>query len=258
MISETALMKQSATVATSALLLTLLVSGCGQRTATPPVADPEPITVAIPAAAPVAEIDCCCEKPKKFVRSDTAISDAEKARRTAWLEPSDRGTEILADINVTDQDGRSFKLSELGGRPFALSFLYTRCTNRNKCPLIATNMGQIQSLLESEGLDSRVRLVIMTYDPEYDTPDKLKRYGLRHGIRFTPNVSLLQPDKQEKERFFDKLQVSVNFDGDEVNLHGIQLFLFDDHARFVRRYQSVIWDKAEVLTDLKRLADESK
>jgi protein SCO1/2 len=159
---------------------------------------------------------------------------------------------------VTDQDGQKLDLSELNGKPLALTFLYTRCTNPNRCPLVATRMGKLQELVEADGLEERVRLAIMTYDPEYDTPAILKAYGHDHGLRFHSHVQMLQPDSEQKDGLFDRLRVTVNYNADGVNIHGIQLFLFDRKGRFVRRYQSVIWDNAEVLADLKGLAQEDR
>ena len=100
-------------------------------------------------------------------------------------------------------------------------------------------------------------LAILTYDPTRYLA-KLRQYGLDRGLRFTPSVRMLRPDFQQKDGIFDRLRVTVNYNAEGVNLHGLQLFLFDSKGRFVRRYQSVIWDNAEVLADLKRLAQEDR
>jgi cytochrome oxidase Cu insertion factor (SCO1/SenC/PrrC family) len=187
-----------------------------------------------------------------------ATPNTEGHLRSPWLEPAARGTESLTSLRVTDQDGHSLDLSELSDRPLALTFLYTRCTNPNRCPLVATRMGQLQKLVEAEGLGGGVGLAVVTYDPDHDTPEILKQYGLDHGLRFTPGVRMLRPDGQQKDAFFDRLRVTVNYNAEGVNLHGLQLFLFDAKGRFVRRYQSVVWDNADVLADLKRLAQEPR
>jgi cytochrome oxidase Cu insertion factor (SCO1/SenC/PrrC family) len=206
--------------------------------------------------------DCCKALSPTAVAGSTLrppamiIPDEERYRRSAWLEPGARTAEAVLDLNATDQEGRALRTIDWRGRPVVVSFLYTRCTNPNKCPLVADQMARLARLLEAEGLETRVCLLIVTYDAAFDTPERLKQYGLRHGLRFTPNMLMLRPDDQEKDRFLDRLQVAVNYNAGGVNLHGIQLFLFDDRGRFVRRYQSVIWDNSEVLADVKRLAQE--
>jgi cytochrome oxidase Cu insertion factor (SCO1/SenC/PrrC family) len=203
----------------------------------------------------------CCDAPAA-VCSECAAQpesngpDAEEYRRSKWLAPGERGERVVLGLRVTDQEGKAHDLADLCGRPTALSFLYTRCTNPNKCPRVVAEMAHLLTLLGAEGLDSQVRLLVMTYDPEHDTPARLRQYGEKHGLRFTPDVMMLRPDSREKGRFFDRLQVAVNYDPSGVNLHGVQLFLFDREGRFVRRYQSVFWDNGEVLGDLKRLALE--
>ena len=157
---------------------------------------------------------------------------------------------------MTDQEGKPHDLAELCDRPTALSFIYTRCTNQNKCPRVVAEMSKLHALLKAENLDTQVRLLVMTYDPEHDTPVRLKQYGEQHGLAFTPNVLMLQPESQEIAGFLDKLQVAVNYGSSGVNLHGVQLFLLDRQGRYVRRYQSVFWENQEVLADLKQLALE--
>ena len=54
-----------------------------------------------------------------------------------------------------------------------------------------------------------------------------------------------------------KLEIAVNFNSSGVNIHGLQLLLFDKQGRLVRTYRTLIWDNAEVLSDLKRLTAEN-
>lgn len=233
------------------VLAAALAAGCGQS---PTLPDAEPEAVRTEPAT-VAACPHCRELPDPGFPSKDAAADQH--RRTRWLEPNERGDSV-ADLRVTDQDSKALQLADLRGQPFALTFLYTRCTNPNRCPLVATQMGRLQTALDAEGLFSQVRLLVLTYDPDFDTPERLKQYGLDHGLHFTGNTRMLRPEPAEKDRFFERLQVTVNYNADGVNLHGLQLFLFDRAGRFVRRYQSVIWDNAEVLADLKRLAEEGR
>jgi cytochrome oxidase Cu insertion factor (SCO1/SenC/PrrC family) len=203
----------------------------------------------------------CCDFPSAVCPQCAAPpepegADGQEYRRSPWLAPDERGEQGALCLRVTDQEGKTHNLADLCDRPTALSFLYTRCTNPNKCPRVVAEMVRLLSLLEAEKLDPQVRLLVMTYDPEYDTPARLRRFGEKHGLRFTPNVMMLRPDSQEKGRFFDRLEVAVNYGPSGVNLHGVQLKLFDRQGRFVRRYQSVFWDNREVLGDLKRLTLE--
>lgn len=219
----------------------------------------EPPTVAVsaspdPVIAPTPDAPCC---PACAADGLTGPPDADSYRRGKWLAPDQRG-DTLPDLRVSDQAGETHRLADLCDRPTALSFVYTRCTNPNKCPKVVAEFASLQTLLKAEGLEGRVRLLVMTYDPKHDTPAVLKGYGEKHGLAFTPGVRMVRPLDGGETGLFDKLEVAVNYDSAGVNLHGVQLYVFDRKARVARRYQSVFWENAEVVADLKRLVAEGE
>jgi cytochrome oxidase Cu insertion factor (SCO1/SenC/PrrC family) len=163
---------------------------------------------------------------------------------------------IHTETKLTNQDGKQLQVGDLLGQPLALSFIYTRCTNPNKCARVSSSMSRLQADLEQLGLASKVRLVLITYDSEFDTPEILKSYGTRFGLGFTTNAMMLRLEPKDKQQFLDDLQVAVNFNRTGVNIHGIQLFLFDRHGKMARTYHTLIWDNAAVLQDLRRLVAE--
>jgi len=61
-----------------------------------------------------------------------------------------------------------------------LSFIYTRCNDVNGCPLATFVMRGLQRYIDSkEPLQGKVRLISVSFDPQYDTPDVLGKYA-RH------------------------------------------------------------------------------
>ena len=173
---------------------------------------------------------------------------------TKWLAPSER--EAAISMPFQNQDGRPVTFDELRGAPVALSFIYTRCENERKCPLVARTMAALQTKLDRANVAPRPFLALITYDPEYDTPKHLKDFGEGHGLQFTNGVMLLRPEPDRKQRLFEELNVRVNFNELGVNLHGVQLILLDKQGRVARAHHTLIWDNDKVLTDLKRLAGE--
>jgi cytochrome oxidase Cu insertion factor (SCO1/SenC/PrrC family) len=182
-------------------------------------------------------------------------ASAENTYATEWLAPSKREPAI-AMPPFQDQQGRKVTLADLRGAPIALSFIYTRCENQRKCPLVAKTMAELQTQLDRANVTPRPRLALITYDPEYDTPEHLKSFGETYGLRFTETAMLLRPETTRKQRLFDELNVRVNFNDRGVNLHGVQLILLDKQGRFVRAHHTLIWENAKVLEDLKHLAME--
>jgi protein SCO1/2 len=159
-------------------------------------------------------------------------------------------------VRFEDQAGNPTRAADLEGRPLAVSFLFTRCDNPLKCPLIAKRMAALQQALPAAGLEGKVNLALITYDPEYDTPRQLATWGAAQGLTFDACTRMLRPNPQQKTGLFDALNIDVNYGAGGVNIHRIQLLLFDRRGRFARSHHTVIWDQPRVLADLQRLASE--
>jgi len=84
----------------------------------------------------------------------------------------------LPDFRLTAQDGRTLTLAELRGRPLVLGALFSTCNG--PCPTIARSLARLQQDLA----DTDARLVVVSVDPEADTPAILRRYGERFGADF--------------------------------------------------------------------------
>lgn len=82
----------------------------------------------------------------------------------------------VPDVAFLDQRGRSVTLSSLRGRPYALTFIYTRCQDAEMCPLISAKYHTVQATLPRG-----TTLVEVTLDPSYDRPPVLARYGAAFG-----------------------------------------------------------------------------
>jgi protein SCO1/2 len=81
----------------------------------------------------------------------------------------------LAATPMVKQDGSKTTLAkELDGtKPVILAFIYTSCTT--VCPVTSQILSRTQDLL---GADLKgVRMVSISIDPEYDTPERLLAYG---------------------------------------------------------------------------------
>ena len=80
----------------------------------------------------------------------------------------------VGDFGLTDQDGREVRAADLRGTVWIASFIFTRCSG--PCPHVSATMENLQDAFAGE---PDVRLVTFTVDPEYDTPEVLKRYAQR-------------------------------------------------------------------------------
>lgn len=80
----------------------------------------------------------------------------------------------LPDVSLTDEQGRSTRLSDFQGRLTALEFIYTRCPLPDVCPRLSANFALLQ-----KKFGRAISLLSVTIDPEHDTPEVLREYAHR-------------------------------------------------------------------------------
>jgi protein SCO1/2 len=111
----------------------------------------------------------------------TAATAAARASSSAVTPQPNRAVgagELVPDFALTDQTGKTLRLSELRGEPVALTFLYTRCPIATACPLTAAKFSKLDQLLAAKHFG---RLLTITVDPENDTPQVLADYAKKVG-----------------------------------------------------------------------------
>jgi len=96
-------------------------------------------------------------------------TEAEKeAKALAWF----------TDTELIDQDGRKvrFYSDVVKGRVVCLSFIFTRCVEA--CPLIAQKLNRVRRDL-GERFGTDVHFVSFSVDPDFDTPQELRRFAAK-------------------------------------------------------------------------------
>jgi len=84
--------------------------------------------------------------------------------------------------DLIDQSGLPIHDTDLRGRIALYDFIYTSCTT--VCPVMTGQMLQIQSALADVGwLGNEVVLISITFDPERDTPARLREYATQMQAR---------------------------------------------------------------------------
>lgn len=96
------------------------------------------------------------------------------------------------EFALVDHEGNEARLQQFRGRPVLLFFGYTHCPD--VCPL---TLSALTRALRAEGTDlADVQVLLVTVDPERDTPAALNRYVHRFG----PHVSGLTGEADVLQR----------------------------------------------------------
>ncbi len=167
-----------------------------------------------------------------------------------------------ADGPMVESTGKPVQLRELTrGRITVLSFIYTRCADMKACPMATGILNQIhRASSEDPALAAQLRLVSMSFDPENDTPDRLKAYASVASQRPTA-----APWHFVTARSRDDLQSVLDAYGQAVDRkenpkdptgplnHLLRVFLVDAQGNIRNIYGSGTLDLRLVLADIRTL-----
>jgi protein SCO1/2 len=177
---------------------------------------------------------CCCEHAAPAAEPVTAAA----------------GGPGIGDTALEDQDGgRTTFGAAFRGRPTALAFFYTRCENPEKCSLTIARLAELQDALEEAGLLERANVAALTYDPAYDLPHRLRRYGEDRGLRFGPRVRLFRAEA-DHEAIRRHFALRVGYGGSLVNRHAVELFVLGPDAEPAVVWSGRPWDTGDVVAAL--------
>ncbi|APQ17783.1 SCO family protein [Maribacter hydrothermalis] len=93
-------------------------------------------------------------------------------------------TEEITDLSIynlpsvwTDQDNHKIELIDLKDHVVVMVMIYTSC--RAACPRLAADMRSIEAQIP-EDKKNKLKLVLVSIDPETDTPARLKQFAIEN------------------------------------------------------------------------------
>ena len=81
----------------------------------------------------------------------------------------------LSRFTLIERSGEEVSTEDLKGEPYVVSFFFTRCPSI--CPRQNAKLAELQERFAGRG----VKLLAVSVDPEYDTPEVLREYANRFG-----------------------------------------------------------------------------
>jgi protein SCO1/2 len=177
------------------------------------------------------------EKPIEVTRTEGAI-----------LVPGD----IVPDQLLVDQDGVSMPISSLRGHRVALTFMYVRCPLPDFCPLMDRNFAAVQKTVKSTPELADVRLVSVSFDPEFDTPAVLRKHAQALGA--DPAVwKFVTATPEEMDKLTGRFGVHVERDAQKsIDItHSLRTAVISPDGRVVKVHSGTDWTPAQLVADLK-------
>ncbi len=156
--------------------------------------------------------------------------------------PVDEGSALPAALLI-DQQGHLVQLrSAFAGKTLLLSFIFTRCPDRNLCPAISGKFAYLQSHLDPK----HFALAEITLDPAYDSPRVLAEYGGAYG----ENVrmwSLFTARGTTTTRLLDAFGINSLRVSPSNFIHNDKLFIVASNGRVADVITTAGWDPDGVI-----------
>jgi protein SCO1/2 len=162
-----------------------------------------------------------------------------------------REGEIVPFFSLTNQEGARVTSDTFRGQPFVLTFIFTRCPVPNFCPRMSHNFSELQNAIKSDAaLAGKARLLSITFDPKFDTPQVLKSYAEHQ--KADPSIwTFATGESTEIDKLTQGFAVFVQPEGGTIS-HGLATALIGPDGTILKIWRGNAWQPSEVLDALRR------
>ncbi|MFO7447334.1 MAG: SCO family protein [Ignavibacteriaceae bacterium] len=116
----------------------------------------------------------------------TAVNINEEKGEKPSCCSSELGEEEYSENSIyqlesewTNQSGKEINISELKGKPVVFTMFFASCTYA--CPILINDMKKIEANIPKEDIQN-TRFVLVSIDPERDTPAALKEFAKKYSL----------------------------------------------------------------------------
>lgn len=157
----------------------------------------------------------------------------------------------LPAVAFVDQAGMPFAIEDLAGRYSLLFFGFTNCPDI--CPLTLQVLAQATAEIEARAPDLVPQVVLVSVDPQRDTPKRIRSYVTGFDPRF---IGVTAPDNA-LEPLLGTMGVMVHKDvtddGQYTVVHNGTVFVLDDAGRWVALFGGSSHEASVIASDYLRI-----
>ncbi len=150
----------------------------------------------------------------------------------------------LLDAAWATDTENTVHLADFRGRPVALSMIYTSCGHA--CPMIVSDIKKIEDGLPE---DAEVEFVLVSFDPDRDSIEKLHAYREAHGLG--ENWTILRSEEVDVRTLAALLDVRYRFEADGNIAHSNLITLLDAGGEIIGRQEGLGNDPANSISILR-------
>lgn len=167
------------------------------------------------------------------------------------------------DVPLTNQDGKRISFKDFRGKTLAVTFIYRECPLPEFCIKMSRNFSDaaIKIADNEEHLDD-LRLLSISFDPDRDTPAKLREYGIGYlGNPAKPDFTIWQiavgPDKDvRKIADFFGLKYEIDQEDKAQFNHSLVTAIIGPDGRVAKMLPGNRWSTDELLIEMRNVVTQ--
>lgn len=163
--------------------------------------------------------------------------------------------DAMPDYHFTNQVGQAVSFGQMRGQAFAFTFVFTRCPYPTFCPLMSNNFRDVQNaLLKMSNGPTNWHLFTVSFDPAWDTPERLKGYA--EGLKYDPRYwSFLTSDLITITSLADQVGevFAKDVDGPGIS-HNLRTVVVDAKGRVQTIFRENKWTPEELVAEIAKAA----
>lgn len=152
----------------------------------------------------------------------------------------------LPDFSFINQEARKIRLSDFRGKAVAVTFIYSRCPLPDFCIRMSDNFARLQKSLSRDArLKNKWHLVTVSFDPEFDKPPVLKKYGTAYGADFS-TWDFVTDTTRALLDFADGLELIMEDDEGGLIAHNLRTAVIDPQGVLADVFKGNEWTVKEL------------
>ncbi|MEX0736851.1 MAG: SCO family protein [Bacteroidota bacterium] len=160
--------------------------------------------------------------------------------------------EPLPDYAFTNHEGKRIRFSDFRGKVLAFTFIYTRCPLPDFCIRMSDHFAKIQKALKSDrSLGGTWHLLTISFDPDFDTPAVLKKYGENYGADFG-SWDFATDDIRSITTLADGLNLTMEEDEGGLIAHNLRTAVLDAKGNLAKIFVGNEWTPDDVVQEMRK------
>lgn len=182
--------------------------------------------------------------------------NSEDSDSTTQISEKPADANAISDLSIynlpsdwTSQKGEDIQLKDLKGKVLVVVMIYTTC--KVACPRLVADMKAIEGKLPADKLNE-LQMVLVSIDPEIDTPERLAEFAKERGMYDDPWL-FLRGSMDHTRSFAAMLAVNYKMISPMNFTHSNIISVFNRAGELVHQQEGLGVDNEETVNAIKEM-----